>query len=66
MDEATGPFVRRVILRNYKSIRKCDVSLGPLTFLVGPNGSGKSNFLEPLRFLGDLLRTSIQHAILQY
>ena len=62
MSEPVTPFVQRVILRNYKSIRHCDVSLGPLTFLVGANGSGKSNFLDALRFVGESLRNSIQHA----
>ena len=38
------PFLHRVKLRNYKSIARCDVELGPLGILVGPNGSGKSNF----------------------
>ena len=62
MGEPKPAFLRRVKLRNYKSIRECDVSLGRLTFLVGPNGSGKSNFLEALRFVGDSLRTTMQIA----
>ncbi len=62
MSEPVTPFVQRVILRNYMSIRECDVSLGPLTLLVGPNGSGKSNFLDALHFVAESLRTSIQHA----
>jgi len=36
------PFLTRVILRNYKSIANCDVSLRALTFLVGRNGAGVS------------------------
>jgi predicted ATPase len=63
MSEGTPPFLRRVVLRNYKSIRECDVSLGPLTFLVGPNGSGKSNFLDALRFVAESLRTTLEQAI---
>ena len=63
MSEPKPPVLRRVKLRNYKSIRQCDVSLGRLTFLVGPNGSGKSNFLEALRFVSDSLRTTMQHAV---
>ena len=49
-------FINEVVLRNYKSIAKCAVSLGPLTFLVGPNGAGKSNFLDALRFVSESLR----------
>lgn len=63
MNDANIPFLRRVILRNYKSIRECDVSLGPLMFLVGPNGSGKSNFLEAIRFVPDSLRNTVKHAV---
>jgi predicted ATPase len=55
--------IRRVVIRNYKSIAACDVELGPLTFLVGPNGSGKSNFLDALRFVSDALRYSLEHAL---
>ena len=55
--------LRRVVLRNYKSIAACDVSLAQLSFLVGPNGSGKSNFLDAIRFIADALRFSIDHAL---
>ena len=56
-------FIRRVFLKNYKSIAACDVQLQPLTFLVGRNGSGKSNFLDALRFVADALNSSLGHAI---
>ena len=56
-------FIKRVILKNYKSIAACDVQLQPLTFLVGRNGAGKSNFLDALRFVADALNTSLEHAI---
>ncbi|NQT40329.1 MAG: AAA family ATPase [Planctomycetes bacterium] len=62
MSEPVTPFVQRVILRNYKSIRQCDVSLGPLTLLVGPNGSGKSNFLDALRFVAESVRDPMERA----
>jgi predicted ATPase len=55
--------IRRVVIRNYKSIAACDVELGPLTFLVGPNGSGKSNFLDALHFIAEALRFSLDHAL---
>mgnify|MGYP005845202189 CR=1 FL=1 len=57
------PLVRRVRLRNYKSIGQCDLNLGGMTFLVGRNGAGKSNFLDALRFVADSLDTSLDHAI---
>jgi predicted ATPase len=60
---SSSTFVTRVVLKNYKSIADCDVSLRSLTFLVGPNGAGKSNFLDALRFVTDALRTSLDHAL---
>ena len=50
--EPSAPFLKRVRIRNYKSLVNCDVELGALTVLVGRNGSGKSNFLDALRFRG--------------
>ena len=60
---STPTFLTRVALKNFKSFERCDVKLGPLTFLVGPNGAGKSNFLDALRFVADSLRTSLEHAL---
>jgi predicted ATPase len=57
------PFLKRVSIRNYKSIGVCSAELGKLTILVGRNGSGKSNFLDGLRLVTDGLQTSLDHAI---
>ncbi len=56
-------FIERIVIRNFKSIRECDVTLGPLTFLVGPNGSGKSNFVDAIRFVADALNRSLDVAV---
>jgi len=56
-------FLRRVKIRNYKSIAACNVELNQLTLLVGANGSGKSNFLDALNFVADALLTSLDHAL---
>jgi predicted ATPase len=61
--KSPAPFLRRVKIRNYKSLSKCDIELGTLTVLVGRNGSGKSNFLDALRFVSDALKTTLDHAI---
>lgn len=57
------PFVTRVRIQNFKSIKACDLQLGSLAILVGPNGSGKSNFLDALRFTTDSLATTLDHAL---
>lgn len=56
-------FLKRVVLRNYRSIGVCDVRLGALTYLVGANGSGKSNFLDALHLVRDALSTSLDNAL---
>lgn len=57
------PFVRRVRIRNYKSIAFCDLTLEPLTILVGRNASGKSNFLDALGFLRDVATVGVREAV---
>ena len=46
--------IDRIIVKNFKSLRKVDVSLGRANLLVGENSSGKSNFLEVFRVLRGL------------
>ena len=43
--------IDRIIIENFKSLRKVDLSLGRLNLFIGANASGKSNFLEALRVL---------------
>ena len=57
-----GPILRAEI-RNFLSLRKVEVNLGPLNVLVGPNGGGKSNFLTVFRFLGEVARTDLTPAV---
>ncbi|MDN4615141.1 AAA family ATPase [Leifsonia sp. F6_8S_P_1B] len=58
-----SPTIRRVVLKNFKSIEACDVPLSRLTLLVGPNGSGKSNFIDGIRLTRDALQTNLENAI---
>ncbi len=57
------PWLNRVRVTNYKSIARCDITLGPLTVLLGPNGSGKSNFLDALAFVAEAVETTPYQAI---
>jgi predicted ATPase len=47
--------ITRLQVRNFKSLRAIDLSLGPLNVLVGPNMSGKSNVLDVFFFLQQLI-----------
>jgi predicted ATPase len=40
--------IRKVRVKNYKSITDLDLNLGRVTVLIGANGSGKSNILEAI------------------
>lgn len=57
--------VRRLTLRNYKSIARAIIELSDLTTLVGPNGAGKSNVVDALRFTADSLNTTLDVAMRQ-
>jgi predicted ATPase len=47
--------LKRVHIRNFKSLGDVVVDLGPVTVLIGRSGTGKTNFVEALRFLRDAL-----------
>jgi predicted ATP-binding protein involved in virulence len=47
--------IRRLEVRNFKSLRDISVSLGPRNVLVGPNMSGKSNLMSVFRFLRQMV-----------
>ena len=55
--------IERLSVRNFRSIRECDVELSPLTFLVGPNGSGKSNFVDAIFFVASALQHGAAKAV---
>lgn len=46
--------LRRIRIRNYKSLQDVEVHLQPLTVLFGSNAAGKSNFLDALQLLSRL------------
>jgi predicted ATPase len=48
--------IERIIIENFKSIRKLDLELNPINILIGANGAGKSNFLS----LFELMNFTIQ------
>ncbi len=46
-------------LRNFKSVRHCDVPLSPLTVATGANSSGKSSLLQAVLALAQVSRRKI-------
>ena len=43
--------IDRIVIENFKSLRRVDLSLGRMNLFIGANASGKSNFLDALRVL---------------
>ncbi len=43
--------IERIVIENFKSLRKVDLKLGHLNLFIGSNASGKSNFFDALRVL---------------
>ena len=55
--------IKRVYVKNYRSLAEVEVNLDRLTVLVGQNGAGKSNFIDVLRFISDSMRKGLETAI---
>ena len=47
--------IRRIKIRDFKSIRDVELELDPVTALVGRSGTGKSNLVQAIRFLRNYL-----------
>lgn len=62
-NDIPAPFLKRLVLRNYRSIAACCVELSPFTAFIGPNGAGKSNLLDALRFVSDSLGGDLASAV---
>ena len=54
-------FIRRIVVENFKSIRRIEMDLKPgINLLIGPNASGKTNILEAIYFLYKALGEGIR------
>ena len=54
--------LRRIELRDFKSVAKASVSLKPLTVVVGANSSGKSTLLQAILAVTQAIRTETSSA----
>lgn len=55
------PRIRKVAIRNYKSLAEVGVELGRLTVFIGPNGSGRGNVVDAPRFVRNVLNVGLRH-----
>lgn len=56
-------FIKKLSVKNFKSIDEVTIEFTPLTMLVGANASGKSNVINVFRFISDILTEGIDNAI---
>ena len=40
----------RLTIKNFKSIKYCDITLSDLNVLIGENGTGKTNLLDAISY----------------
>jgi predicted ATPase len=52
--------IERIIIENFKSIRKLDLELKPINILVGANGVGKSNFISFFKLINHIYERRLQ------
>lgn len=57
------PYLMRLAVKNFRSLKDVSLKLGALNVLVGPNAAGKSNVLDVMAFLGDTVRGDLGPAI---
>ena len=55
--------IERIIIENFKSIRKLDLELKPINILIGANGAGKSNFVSFLKLANRIFEQKLQEYI---
>lgn len=55
--------IKRILIENFRSILKCDLTLTPLTVIVGANATGKSNLIKAIEFYSNSIKLGIQKTI---
>ena len=57
--------IRRVLIRNFKSIRELDFEIKDINVLIGANGVGKSNFISFFKFLNQVVEGTLSTYVAQ-
>lgn len=55
--------LKRLKVKNYKSLKSFDITFGNLNVLIGENASGKSNILDCLKFLSEAVEGNLREAV---
>jgi predicted ATPase len=55
--------IERIIIENFKSIRKLDLELKPINILIGANGAGKSNFISFFKLSNRICEEKVQEFV---
>ncbi len=56
--------IRKLQVKNYKSLKNLDLEFGRRNILVGPNMAGKSNLLDCFKFLTQMCISGVNNAFL--
>lgn len=60
MSELTSNQLTRLVLKGFKSIAECDITLSKLNVFIGSNGAGKSNFVSFFKMIQQMLELNLQ------
>lgn len=55
--------IKKIEALNFRCLRYIDRDIPPFVALVGPNASGKTTFIDVLRFISDVLKDGVSHAV---
>lgn len=56
-------YIKKISIKNFKSIEEAEIEFQPLTMIVGANASGKSNIINVFRFIENILTDGIENAV---
>jgi len=55
--------LQKILIENYKSIKKVEIDISNINILIGSNGAGKSNFISFFKLLNSLIKEKLQNYI---
>ena len=55
--------ITKLVIENFKSIKKIDIELKNINILIGSNGAGKSNFISFFKLLNAITQKKLQYYV---